>query len=257
MAAQDADYDPVWNQVGRFAGYFAGVALLVIVALTLADGLGVLGSAPPYRKTLAGPTQDEVTYWIGYFAHQRQIDWDIFVRDSLQTLANLAIFAVSLAVFNLVGARRAIAQLALASLGLGALLNIFDALAWLTLAQYWRSDWSQAAPEIMVAVGRDTQTIQGLTHLYTDMSSFSLAIGVFLLARLARPGGRLPPRLRYLAYAGALLLVLSLVAGEAQLDTASLILTLLSALVFPALLIWLGRHFERLPLSTAQLSGAH
>jgi len=257
MAASDAGYDPVWNQVGRFAGYFAGVALLVIVALSLADGLGVLGSAPTYKSTPAGPTQDEVTYWIGFFAHRRQIDWDVFVRDSLQALANLAIFAVSLAVFNLVGTRRAIAQLALAAFGLGALLNIFDALAWLTLAQYWRSDWSQAAPQIMLAVGRDTEVIQSLSHLYTDMSDISLGIGVFLLARLARPGGRLPQRLRYLAYAGALLLVLSLVAGEAQLDTASLVLTLASAVVFPALLIWLGRHFEEQQVSKAQPSEAH
>src|SRR5260370_38498007 len=53
MAAPDAGYDPVWNQVGRFAGYFAGVALLVIVALRLADGFGVLGSAPAYKSTSA------------------------------------------------------------------------------------------------------------------------------------------------------------------------------------------------------------
>ena len=256
MPAPNADYDPAWNQVGRFAGYFAGIALLVEVALSLMDGLGVLGSAPPYRSTSAGAMQDEVTYWISFFAHQRQIDWDIFTRDSLQALANVALLALGLAVLNLVGTRRAIAQLAVASVALAAILNILDALAWLTLAQYWRGDWSQAPPEIMVAAGRDTQAIQNLTHLYTDMSTFSLAIGVFLLARLARPGGRLPSRLQYLAYAGALLLVLSLVAGEAQLDTANLALTIASVLVFPALLIWLARHFERLRLTEAQASGA-
>jgi hypothetical protein len=256
MAAPDAGYDPAWNQVGRFAGYFAGVALLVTVVLSLADGLGILGSVPPYRRTQAGPMQDEATYWVGYFAHQRQIDWDIFLRDSSQALAGLAIVAIGLAVLNLVGIRRAIAQLAMAAIGVGAILSIFDALAWLTLAQYWRSDWSQAAPEILVAVGRDTEAIQSLTHLYTDMSSLSFAIGLFFLARLASPGGSLPPRLRYLAYAGALLSILSLVSTEAQLDTPSLVLTLLSALVFPSLLIWLGRHFARLGLREPQLSGA-
>src|SRR5258708_12112866 len=128
MAASDAGYDPVWNQVGRFAGYFAGVALLVIVALSLADGLGVLGSAPTYKSTPAGPTQDEVTYWIGFFAHRRQIDWDVFVRDSLQALANLAIFAVSLAVFNLVSPRRPTAHLPSPPFGLAPLRHIFHAL---------------------------------------------------------------------------------------------------------------------------------
>lgn len=255
MAVRDADYDPAWNHVGRFSGYFAGVALLLTVALSLADGLGVLGSIPPYRKTQAGPIQDEATYWVGYFAHQRQIDWDIFVRDSSQALAGLAIIAIALAVLNLVGIRRAIAQLAMAAIGLGALLTIFDALAWLTLAQYWRSDWSQAAPELLVAVGRDTEAIHSLTHLYTDMSNLSFAVGLFLLARLARPGGRLPPRLRYLAYAGALLSILSLVSTEAQLGTASLVLTLVSVLVFPSLLIWLGRHFGQMRLPEPAITG--
>lgn len=257
MSPPDVGYDPAWNQVGRFAGYFSGGALFVIVALTLADGLGLLGSAPGYRTTSAGKTQDEVTYWVGYFAHQHQIDWDIATRDSLQVLASMAIIAVALAVFNLVGARRAIAQLALATIGLGALLNIFDAMAWLTLAQYWRYDWSQAPGEVLIAAGRDTQAIQGISHLYTDVASISFALGLFFLALLARPGGRLPSKLRYLAYAGALLSILGVASGEAQLDTASLVLTLVSALLFPALLIWLGATFQRAGRSSGQPSEAH
>src|SRR5207245_1947703 len=106
--------EPTWLTVGRVSGYFGGAAFLVVIALSLLDQLGVLGSAPPYRSTAAGQLADEAVFWAGTFAHQRQIVWDIFARDSLLTLAYIAVVAVSLAVLNVVGARRAIAQLAVA-----------------------------------------------------------------------------------------------------------------------------------------------
>ena len=240
-------YDRSWHRVGRTGAYFAGVAFLAIIVLSLLDSLGALGSVPGYHSTAAGLVADEATYWKGFYAHQHDILWNIFLRDSLQPLAFIAVVLVSLAVLNVVGPRRAAAQIAVAAFALAAVVGCLDGLAWLTMGQYWRSDWSGANATVMVAVGRDTYAITNLTHQYTQLGNLALAAGLVLLGFLTRPQRLLPFRLRYLAWTGAALLVLSLIVDQTQLDTASNVLTLLSALVFPPLLFWIGRSFTRNP----------
>lgn len=238
-------YDRVWNRVGRIGAYFAGSAFLVVIVLTLLDSLGALGAVPAYQRTAAGLLVDEATYWKGLYAHRHDILWNILIRDSVQPLAFLAVVLVALAVLNAVGPRRAVAQIAVAAFALAALLGCLDGLAWLTMGQYWRSDWSGANATVMVAVGRDTDAITNLTHQYTQLGNVALAAGLVLVGLLTRAEGLLPLRLRYLAWTGAVLLVLGVIVDQTQLDTVSNILTLLSALVFPPLLFWIGRRFTR------------
>lgn len=238
-------YDRSWNRLGAVAAYFGGLAFLAVIVLTTLDNLGALGSAPSYQQTSAGLLADESAFWKGQYAHQHAILWDILLRDSLQPLAFVAVILVALAVLNAVGPRRAIAQMATALLALGALGGCLDALAWLTMAQYWRSDWSSADPTIMVAVGRDTEAITNLSHQFTAFSSIATAGGLLLLGFLAGANGLLPRRLRYLAWAGAVLLTLSVALAQTSLDTLSSVVTLLGVLVFPPLLFWLGHRLSR------------
>lgn len=238
-------YDGSWNRLGAVAAYFGGLAFLAAIVLTTLDNLGALGSAPPYQQTSAGLLADESAFWKGQYAHQHAILWNIFLRDSLQPLAFVAVILVALAVLNAVGPRRAVAQISTALLALGAVAGCLDALAWLTMAQYWRSDWSAADPTVMVAVGRDTEAITNLSHQFTAFSSVAIAGGLLLLGFLARPNSVLPYRLRYLAWAGAALLTLSVALAQTSLDTLSSVVTLLGVLVFPPLLLWLGRTLIR------------
>lgn len=238
----DAVYDPAWNGIGRWSGYFAAGALFLNIVLFLADAFGFLGSAPPAQG-------DEASFWAGQFAYGHRVLWDVVLRDTLEAAAFVALVVLGLAILNLVGIHRAVAQVMAALFGVGAIFSSAGALTYLANAEYWRvRDWSGLSETSMIATGRDSFAIVAVSQLFLDAGYLTLAVGLFCLGRLCAPGGPFPKYLRYLTYAESGLLLLLVLVIEAKLGaTLFNIIALVSALLVPAIFVVIARQFERTP----------
>lgn len=238
----DAVYDPAWNGIGRWTGYFAAGALFLNIVLFLTDAFGLLGSAPPAQG-------DEASFWAGQFAFGHRVLWDVVLRDTLSAAAFVALVVLGLAILNLVGIHRAVAQVMAALFGIGAVFSSVGDLTYLANAEYWRvGDWSGLPVTSMIATGRDTLAIIVVSQLFLDGGYLALAVGLFCLGRLCTPGGPFPKYLRYLTYAESGLLLLIVIVIEAKLGaTLFNIIALVSALLVPTILVVIARQFERTP----------
>jgi hypothetical protein len=237
--SSDAAYDPAWDVIGRWTGYFAAGALFVNIVLFLADSFGLLG-APPAAQA------DEADFWSGQFAYAHRILWDIVLRDTLEAAAFVALVVLGLAMLNLVGIHRAVAQVMAALFGIGAIFTSIGDLAYLANAEFWRvGDWSGLSVTSMIAAGRDTYAIFVLSQLFENGGFLTLAVGLFCLGKLSAPRGPFPKYLRYLTYAESGLLLLLVIASEARLTIVFNIIALVSALLVPAILVVIARQFER------------
>jgi hypothetical protein len=241
-AAPVSDVDRAWRSVGRTAGYVVGVATFVATVLYLIDALGALGSDPDYHPTAAGPTQDEATFYVAYFAHKHHVLWTIIARDTLFPVAFVALGVVALAIRRLVGPDDPRGQLLTLFFVIGGTISALSDLVYLGAAEYFRvTGWSARPPELMTAIGRSSEAIERLTVWLEPAGFVVLAAGLLALGRLCRARIELPSRLALLAELEALLLLGVSVAGVMHSDTAYDVFSLLTgALVGPALGLWLA-----------------
>jgi hypothetical protein len=243
----DPAFDPAWCLIGRVAGYGAAGAILVTTALFLADAANMLVPAVSFQSTGAGSEADLATYFVAFFARQHAILWDIALRDTIGPLGYLALVVLFLAVLNLVGPRRAAAQLMALFVLVGSLLAALNSLTFLAQIEYWRfTDWSPDPATNMIAVGRAADAITKLT-VYPEVAGI-LVLGAGLLAfgRLCHTDRRLPARLGLLAYAESVALVGIAVAAAAHLRVVYAVLALVAGVVIaPAIGLWLGTFFGR------------
>src|SRR5215472_14117820 len=157
-----AVHDPAWNGIGRWTGYFAAGALFLNIVLFLADAFGLLGTVPRAQG-------DEAGFWAGQFAYAHRILWDVVLRDGLAAAGFLALVVLGLAILNLVGVHRAVAQVMAALFGVGGVLSSLGDVTYLANAEYWRvSDWSGLDATSMIATGRDTLAISRVSGLFGD-----------------------------------------------------------------------------------------
>jgi hypothetical protein len=241
------DVDRAWGRVGRTAGYIAAAGLFIGTLLYLLDATDALGAGAQYHATPAGPLQDEANFWVASFAHQHHILWDIIARDSLFPLAFVALIVLSLAIRRVVGYDRPDAQLMTAFFVVGGTLSALADLVYLGGTEYWReTGWIAQPPARMVAVGRASDVVGGLTR-WTEAAGFLiLAAALVCLGRLCRTRSELPRRLGIVVNLEALLLVGIAIAGAMRMDTAYDIFSLLAgALIGPTVAVWLGWHLAR------------
>jgi len=237
----DSAYDPAWNVIGRWTGYFAAGALFLNIVLFLADAFGLLGATPAAQS-------DEADFWALQFAYAHRILWDIVLRDTLAAAAFVALIVLGLAMLNLVGVHRAVAQVMAALFGVGAIFSSLGDLAYLANTEYWRvGDWSGLSATSMIAAGRDTYAVFTQSQIFGNGGFLALAAALFCLGRLCAPRGPFPRYLRYLAYAESGLLLLLVIASEARLMIVFNIIALVSALLVPTILVVIARQFERSP----------
>ena len=243
----DAVYDPAWNGIGRWTGYFAAGALFLNIVLFLADAFGLLGAAPPAQG-------DEASFWAGQFSYEHRVLWDIVLRDALAAAAFVALVVLGLAILNRVGVHRAVAQVMAALFGIGAVFSSAGDLTYLANAEFWRvEDWSGLSATSMIAAGRDTLAIFDVSQLLGDAGYITVAVGLFCLGRLCAPGGPFPKYLRYMTYAESVLLLLVVIileatgSGPVRAGIVFNIIALVSAVLVPTILVVIARQFERTP----------
>jgi hypothetical protein len=232
-----------WPGVGRVAGYVSAGALLLGTILFLLDATDALG-ANNYTPGGLSQIQDEAGYWVAQFAHQRDILWDIILRDTLFPLAFMALIVLSLAVRAVVDARRPATQLMVAFFLVGGTISILNDLIFLGATDYWRvTGWSTVVPTKMVAIGRSEEAIESLTR-WPEAAGFVILAGALVcLGKLCRSEAALPSRLAIVAYVEAALLVGIALAGVMETDTPYNVFSLLTgALIGPLLAFWLGHH---------------
>jgi hypothetical protein len=236
-----------WVRVGRYSGCVAAAAFLAGTVLYLLDAMHALGAGPAFHKTAAGPVHDEATYWVGYFAHQHHILWDIIARDTLLPLAFLATIVLSLAVANTLGWSQPAVQLTVAFFFVGGMLAAVADLTYLAGTEYWRlTGWSTGNAVGMVAVGRASGAVDTLTRWPEVAGFITLAAGLAFLGRLCRTRDELPSTLGLLVSVEALLLVGAALGSALRSDTAYNVFSLLTgALVGPAVALWLGLRLEQ------------
>lgn len=243
-----ANTDPAWGRTARAWGIFAGIAFATATAVFLVEATGLLGSSPDYTPTAAGQLIDEAKFFAASFAHQQQVVWDYVLRDGLFFFAYLALIALAVGLREVAGHRRAAPQLAAAFLVVAAIFGCMNAFMTFVQVDYWKgSGWDQIPPAIMVAVGRDVDLMNGVTHWAGIASYAALAIALYYLGRACRSGGVLPGWLGVVAYAGAAILVAMIVVSQVDgTDAISNLLALaIGMVVAPIITIGLGVHIAR------------
>jgi hypothetical protein len=231
-----------WARVGLYSGCVAAAGFFTGTVLYLLDAMHALGARPEFHKTAAGPLHDEAVYWVGYFAHQHHILWDIIARDTLLPLAFLATIALSLAIANVLGWEQPAVQLMVAFFFVGGILALLADLTFLAGTEYWRvTGWSTGNAAGMVAVGRSSAAVDTLTRWPEAAGFVTLAFALTLLGRLCRRGDPLPRRLGLLVNLEALLLAGTAISSVMHADNPYNVFSLLTgALVAPAVALWLG-----------------
>jgi hypothetical protein len=244
---EDAEAELAWRRVGRSAGYVAACSLFVGTLFYLLDSLNVLGSAPGFRRTGTGELHDEATFWVGVFAHQRHILWDIIARDTLFPLAFVSLIVMALAARAIAGSERPEAQLMMVFFIVGGVISALADLIYLAGTDFWReTGWSAEPAARMVAVGRSTEALNALTRWPEAAGFVVLAAGLVCLGKLCRLRAALPSRFAIAAYVEAGLLVGIAIAGVTETDAAYNIFSLLTgALIGPLVAGWLGWHLGR------------
>jgi hypothetical protein len=181
---------------------------------------------------------------VAQFAHQHHILWDIIARDTLFSLAFLALIVVSLAVRAFVHAERPAAQLMVAFFLVGGTISILNDLIFLGATDYWRvTGWSRLPASTMVATGRSEEAIESLTRWPEAAGFVVLAAALVCLGSLCRSESAMPERLAFVAYGEAALLVGIALAGILQTGTPYDVFSLVTGgVVGPVLAFWLGRH---------------
>jgi uncharacterized membrane protein YraQ (UPF0718 family) len=239
--------DRAWARVGRVSGYVVAGGLLLATILYLLDATNALGAGPSYEATDAGPVQDEANFFVAYFAHQHHILWDIIGRDTIFPVAFVALAVVAVAIRRLVGLDEPGAQLLTVFFVIGAVVAALSDLIYLGAAEYWRvTGWSAQPPERMLAIGRSSEAIEGLTTWIEAAGFVILAAGLVCLGRLCRSRIELPSKLGLVADVEALLLVGIAIAGAMHAETPYDVLSLVTgALIGPAVGLWLGLHLGR------------
>ena len=243
-AHEDSDF--AWGRVGMWAAYFSGGVIMLVIVLVLLDSFDLLARFnPPVKNPSTDQLTFNATWYAAWFAHQRQILWDIDLRDSLGPLGFLALVIVGLAVLNRFGRGRGDAQLTAVFLGIGGVVQALNAIPFLTAASYWGGNWTADPAAQMVAVGRITEALTNMSSYLEVAGVVTLGIGAFFLGRLAGAGVGLPPRLGLLAYGVFVTAVLGEVAGQLSFDTGYKAILLVNAILVPAPLIWLGTILGR------------
>jgi hypothetical protein len=251
-ATTEPTTDARWARIGRNAGYIAGVGFVVGAVLYLLDALDVLADSPDFRVTDAGLLQDEANFWVAFFAHQKEIVWDIIARDTVLPVAFIGLIVLGLAVRHLAGSDRPDGQLMVTFLVVGGIFAIVADLTYLGAAEFWRvSGWRANPPEIMVTVGRVTQGIDFLTRWPEAAGYAILAPGVLYLARLCRTTPTFPRWVAIVAAVTAPLLLVIAIASVARWQTTYEIMSLVLGVVLaPILTVGLGRHLGTLARPT-------
>jgi hypothetical protein len=245
--ARLAGSDGTWPRVARLAGTVAGACFFGQTLLFLADETSLLADTPEYTETAAGRAHDLATYYLEYFEYQHTILWDIALRDTLGPIGYLALMVLGLAVLNVVGHRRAEAQLLALFFAVGGLLAALTDLIYLSTTTYWRNDGWEATPtENMIAVGRAVEAINTVTTYPQYGGLVVLALGLVCVGRLCRHDAALSSWLGNLAYVEALALAGFVVGSVAENNTATNLLALVTgALLAPVVTVWLGRDVAR------------
>lgn len=246
-SSQDPGPSAGWAGIGRFAGYFAGGALLLGTVLYLLDSTNALG-ANNFKQIGPTSTRTEAAYWVAEFAYRHHILWDIIIRDTLFSLAFVALIVLSLAVRAFVPAQLPNGQLMVAFFLVGGVISILNDLFYLSATDYWRlTGWSHVPAVSMLAAGRSEEAIVALTRWPEAAGFIVLAAALVCLGNLCRSQVALPDRLALAVYIEAGLLVGVAVTGVSlQTPTAYNIFSLVTgAIVGPLVAVWLGHHLGR------------
>jgi hypothetical protein len=242
--------DRGWATSARAWGLFSGVAIAVATLLFLVEATGLLGSPADYAQTAAGQLKDEAVYWAAFFAYRHDTLWDYALRDGLFFFGFLGLLPLLLAANVATGGRRAMVQIGGAFLAVGALFGAMNALVFFVDMDYWRgTGWETTAPEIMAAVGRDTQIIDGLSGWFGTAAYAALAIGFVSFGRACRSEAALPRRLSLVAFTGAVVLAAMFLLNVAEIDGTAIVYQVLALVVgvviAPIFAIGLGLHLGR------------
>ncbi|MGK5112247.1 hypothetical protein [Geodermatophilus sp. CPCC 205506] len=235
-----------WGRAALLAATVSAAGVFAQTLLFLVDAVEILPGNPPFRETGAGRDVDLAAFFVALAERQHDIAWNIALRDVLGPIAAIALIVLARAWVRLRGDGRAGVESWALVISIGALLKALADLVYVSQLGLWRDTGFTAEPPAdIIAVGRTSEAITDLADHLEYAAFLTLAAG---LAGLAVHLGR---RLRLLALATALGLVVSTVAAltrsEAVYDIASL---LTGALLAPVLLLGLGRSLAR---STAVL----
>ena len=245
--------DPGWSRTALTWGIFAGIAFTVATAAFVIEATGLLGSAPDFIPTTAGPVADEATFQAANFAHQQTVLWDYVLRDGLYFFAYLALIPLGLGLREVVGRRHVAPDLAAAFLAIAAVFGAMNAFQTFVMVDYWRnSGWDQVAPTTMVAIGRDLSLMDGLTRWAGIASYAALALGLYYVGRACRTSPAVASWLGLVSYAGVVILVALAVGSivpdmDGVVDILSLAIGILIAPVFS---IGLGISISRAATAT-------
>jgi hypothetical protein len=240
--------DPAWGRTALAWGTFAGIAFAVATVAYVAEATGLLASAPTYVVTGAGQLADEAAFHVAAFAYGQRVEWDFWLRDGLYFFAYLALIPLADGLREIAGGRRVAPQLAGAFLTVAAVFGCLNAVATFVMVDDWRSSgWEQLPAEIMVAVGRDLDLMDGLTRWVGTASFAALAIGLYYVGRCGRSAPALPRWLGAVAYLGGAILVALIVLTQVpDTDAASNLLSLaVGFVVAPLVTIGLGIGIAR------------
>jgi hypothetical protein len=240
--------DPGWGRTARTWGIFAGVAFAVATAAFVIEATGLLGNAPDFIPTTAGPVADEATFQAANFAHQQGVLWDYVLRDGLYFFAYLALIPLGIGLREVVGRRHVAPHLAAAFLAIAAVFGAMNAFETFVMVDYWKnSGWDQVAPTTMVAIGRDLSLMDGSTRWAGIASYAALAFGLYYVGRACRISPAFPGWLGLVSDAGAVILVvLAVISILPDVDGISDILSLAIGIVIaPVFTIGLGQSIAR------------
>lgn len=240
--------DPAWGRTALGWGIFAGAAFAVATVAFVAEATGLLASSPTYIQTGAGQLVDEAAFHVAAFAYGQQVEWDFWLRDGLYFFAYLALIPLGVGLQTVAGGRRVAPRLAAAFLAVAAVFGCMNAFATFVMVDYWRnSGWEQVPAQIMVAVGRDLDLMDGLTRWSGTASFAALAIALYYVGRSGRSAAALPRWLGAVAYLGGAILVALIVLTQVP-DThavSNLLSLAVGFVVAPLVTVGLGIGIAR------------
>jgi len=246
-----ATLDRDWARAARWWGTFAAVAFVIATIVYLLDAFDLLATPPSYAPSPAGQLEDEATFYAALFSYRNLVWWSQVLRDVLYFFAYLGLIPVLLAANAAVRTQRATIQVAGGFIGVGVIFGALNAVTFLALTDWWKgTGWQTVPSEIMVAVGRTAEFVDGISTWFGTASQAALAIGFAYLGAAARTDVALPRRLTPIAFAGAAVLAAMVVIRLLPVDTGPLwdILAFAVGVVIGPAFAWiLGRHLGALP----------
>jgi hypothetical protein len=236
-----------WAGTARVWGLLASAAYLVATAAILAQMLAPWGPEPQYVDG-TDQVRSEAQYFAALFAHQEQSAiWALVAATGL-AVAFVCLVPLFAAAAVLARSRGPAVWLALVFGGITSVLVVGYAALSVVPIPFWGTGWDEAAPTVVVAVGRDLAIVQDAEQQIFAGAMATMALSLAHLARACRVEPVLPNRLWPVCAAGAAALTAMIVMDLLDIgsDLASMLLIgatggLIAPLVAGVLGVRLGR----------------